>query len=164
MRLRTNPDYDLAIDASEQEWAYVNPVQLNNDIITIANEMLTLAEASVAAQTANKRLRLNKKKLEREADDFEAKLLAHDPLSPSEAKSLKTIAAAIERRVQQGQYHAEVEARRAKTRELEDKIDHNETIVKTADLYWRTADKVMDGIKTHLAYAKHERQNGRYGA
>lgn len=158
MRIRTNPAFVDDVDPTEQEWAYVNPVALNNDLITIANEMLTLAEASVGAINANKTFRLERKKLQRAQDDFETSLLAIDPLNPAEGKNLKTTAAAIERRIKQGQYSAEVDARVKRIRELEDAIDRNDDIIKTAKFYWDTADKVSDNIKTHLSFVKDERR------
>lgn len=160
MRVRTNPAYDSEVDPTEQEWAYVNPVQLNNDLITIGNEMLSLAEVSVNATRENQRLRLEMRKLEREQDDFEKHLLATDPLAPSEAKSLKTIAAAIERRVQQQGLSDQVQARLDKIRQYEDAIDRNETTIRLSKLYWDTAEKLSDNIKTHLAYVKAERSHG----
>lgn len=158
MRIRTNPHYQLDVDPTEQEWAYVNPVQLNNDLITIGNELLTLAELSALAIKDNRRLRLGKRKLEREQEDFETRLIAEDPLSPSEAKSLKTIAAAIQRRVQQQQLTQEVSDRITKIRTLEDEIERNDTIIKTAKLYYDAGDKVCDNITVHLSYVKDERR------
>lgn len=158
MRIQTNPSYQLDVDPTEQEWAYVNPVQLSNDLITIANELLVLAEANAEAIKSNQRLRLDRKKLEREQDDFETSLLAKDPLNPSEAKSLKTIAAAIERRVQQGQLTAPVVARRAKLREFEDQIDRNDAIIKAAKLYWDTGVQVSTNLTVKLSWEKDERR------
>ena len=158
MRVRTNPHYQMDVDPTEQEWAYVNPVQLNNDLITIANELLTLAEASAHAVRANQRLRLDKRKLERAQEDFETDLLAKDPLAPSEAKSLKTIAAAIERRVQQQQLSAIVSTRREQIRALEDEIDQNDATIRAAKLYYDAGEKVSDNITVHLSWVKDERR------
>lgn len=160
MRVRTNPAFDQDLDPQEQEWAYVNPVALNNDLVKIGNEMLTLASAMVQAINDNKKLRLEKKKLQRLQDDFETGLLASDPLNPSEGKNLKSTAAAIARRVKQGQHSALVEERTKKIREYEDGIERNEDIIKTAKIYWDTAEKLSENLKTHLSWVKDERKRG----
>lgn len=160
MKIRTNPAFDKNVDPQEQEWAYVNPVALNNDLITIGNEMISLAEIMVGCIKENQQLRLDKKKLQRKQDDFETKLIAEDELSPSEGKNLKTTAAAIAKRVKQRQFGTEVSDRLEKIRQLEDQIDKNEEIIKSAKLYWDTAERVSENIKTHLSWKKDEKKRG----
>lgn len=159
MKIKTNPAFDPDTDPTEQEWAYVNPVALNNDLIVIANEMLTLAEYTVQAINENKGYRLSRRKLQREQDDFETKLLAEDPLNPAEGKNLKTTAAALERRITQGQHSKVTEDRVKRIREYEDAIERNDDIIKTAKIYWDTAERISDNIKTHLSFVKDEKRN-----
>lgn len=159
MRIRTNPHFQLDEDPNEQEWAYVNPVQLSNDLIVIANEMLVLAEESSKAIKDNQKARLEKKKLERLLEDLETDYLAKDPLTPSEAKSLKTIAAAIERRIVQGAAHlTQYRVWKSSARDLEDRMDRNEAIIRAAKLYWETAEKVSSNITVKLSWEKDERR------
>lgn len=167
MRILTNPQFDDSVDPQENEFAYVNPVRLNNDLIKLANHMLTLAEAKVEAVKAVKKARFQKRKLQREQDDLERQLLRDQPLAPSEAKSLKTIAAATMRRVQAEGFDQAWAAREAEIRACEDVIDHQDTIIETSTIYWDTADKMTESIKTHLSYVKDEarraQQHGVYG-
>lgn len=158
MRIVTNPHFDLEIDPSENEFAYVNPVALNNDLIKLANEMITLAEAKVEAIKAIQKLKLERKKLERALDDLEQQLLRDDPLSPSEAKSLKTIAAAAARRAKESGHLATIDELRAKIRAVEDQIDKHDAIIRTSDIYWDTAERVSENIKTHLSFVKDEKK------
>jgi hypothetical protein len=158
LKIRVNPAYDPLVDPTEQEWAYVNPVALNNDLISIANEMLVLAEAQATAIKENQEYRLAKKKLARLIDRYEVKLLAKDPLAPSEAKSLKTIAAAIARRTYEGGWEEWLTKQQDKLEELEDLIDENEATIKRARLYWETGDKISGNIQTHLSFVKDERK------
>lgn len=158
LRIRVNPAFDLERDPSAQDAVYVDPDALNNDLITIANEMVRLAEIEVAAMQENKQLRLRKRKLERILTEFETRLMAEDPLSPTEAKSLKLTAAAVLRRVADGGYTAWVEQRRTRLAQLENRIAENAETIQMAKLYWETAERLSDNIKTHLAYVKEERR------
>lgn len=160
MRIRTNPAFDKDVDPQDQEWAYVNPVALNNDLITIGNEMITLAEAMVGCIKENQRYRLDKKKLQRAQDSLEVRLLSEDQLNPSEGKNLKTTAAAIAKRVKEKQFSKEVADRMSKIEQLEDAIERNEEIIKTAKIYWDSAERLSDNIKTHLSWKKDEKKRG----
>jgi hypothetical protein len=160
MRIRTNPAFDKTVEPQEQEWAYVNPVALNNDLITIGNEMISLAEVMVACIKENQRYRLDKKKLQREQDSLETRLLSEDQLNPSEGKNLKTTAAAIAKRIKDHQFTTIVSNRMANIEHLEDLIEKNEEIIKTAKIYWDSAERLSDNIKTHLSWKKDEKKRG----
>lgn len=162
LRVRVNPEYDHEVDPEENEVAYVNPVALNNDLVRLGNEMPVLAEARVNALRSISKLRLSKRKVERQLEDLEEELLRDDPLSSTEAKSLKTISAAVALRVKKvgNTTHPEL---RKQIRVFEDQIDEQESIAKSAQLYWETAEKICENIKTHLSYVKDEKRRSGYG-
>lgn len=163
LRVKVNPEYDHDEPPESQEFAYVNPVALNNDLIKIANEMLALADASVAAQKKVVKAKLEKRKLERELEGIEEDLLRDDALSPSEAKSLKTIQAAVARRAKENDKLAKIAQLRVSIAQLEDVIETQHATVSIAKLYWDTADRLGDNIKIHLSYVKRDRELSRYG-
>lgn len=168
LKVKVNPTFDHDLDPDEQGFTYTNPVAINNEVIRLSNEMTTLAGAQGDALRAIAKLRLEKGKLERAQEDVEERLLRDHPLAPSEAKSNKTIAAAIARRVLEAGLEEEFVTRRATIREIEDRIADHQATVDIAALYWKTADKLCTNCQTHLSWLKKEletsRRGGGYGA
>lgn len=168
MRIPVNPEFDLEADPHENEYQYVNPVQLNNQLIVLANEQVSLAQVRVAAEREIVALKLDKRKLERKLEDLEEALLRDNPLSPSEAKSLKTIGAAVARRVKEAGNEAVFAELRDQIRDLEDKTDEQLGLAARSRIYSDTAYNVSENIKTHLSFVKYEvneaKQHGRFGA
>lgn len=167
-QIPVNPYFNLDGDPHDNEFAYVNPVALNNQLIVLANEQLTLAQVRVSAERGITRLKLELRKVERDIEDLEETLLRDEPLSPSEAKSLKTIAAAVARRVKEAGKEAAFATLRQSARAYADEIERASALVARARIYSDTAMNVSDNIKTHLSYVKSEREKsgkpGFYGA
>jgi hypothetical protein len=168
IKIPVNPTYDLEVDPSENEFAYVNPVSLTNQLIVLANEGITLAEIRTGAERKIAELKLERRKVERAIEDLEERLLRDEPLSPSEAKSLKTIGAAVARRVLQAGEQETFETLRGKLRALDDQIEQQQQLANRSRIYTDTVEQVSENIKTALSYIKREldasRQHGRYGA
>lgn len=154
-----NPAYDFDREPQDNEFAYVNPVTLNNHQILLANEMARLADVCVAAMRANAANRKEKRLAERELRDREEGLLAETPLTATEAKNLQTTNAAIVRRAQEvPAVWQQIQELRQLIRQYEDAIDDNEALIERAQLYWKTADRMGEAIKTHLSYVKDDRK------
>lgn len=158
LRLRVNPHFDHGIDPEENEFAFWNPVSATNDLVKLANAALDIAQVVSDSMSEKVQVRVRRKELERQIDDIEKRLLVNDPPSPSETKTSKLVAAAIERRaLDSGQIEALVSLRddlnklERRELELEAQVD--------AGLMWaKTNEKVSENIKTALAFYKDERK------
>lgn len=158
LRLRVNPHFDHSIDPDENEFAFWNPVSATNDLVKLANAALEIAQVVSDSMSEKVQVRVRRKELERQIDDIEKRLLVDDPPSPSETKTTKLVAAAIERRaLASGQIDALSDLRemlqRLERRELE-----LEAQVEAGLMWSKTNEKVSENIKTALAFYKDERK------
>jgi hypothetical protein len=161
MRIHVNPDYDLSKPPEDNDFQYVNPVALNNEIVTISNEMLTLAEAQAEAVRKKVKANLELSKAKRTLEQLEQVILSVNPLTATESKSLKTIATAIAVRAHEQGKVEELSAVQGQIAALEDIVTELEAVERVAQLYWKTGEALCESIKTHLAFVKAD-QRARY--
>ena len=158
LRVPVNPLYDHDVDPEENPYQFWNPVSATNTLVVLANAALEVAQAvndEMSARTATWR---RKKDIEKEIERCEQQLIVNDPLSPTEAKTIKLVAAAIWRRALDQDVHTMLEALHNERTLLEERQhEHDERI--EAGLMWnKTNEKVSDNIKTALSFYKDERK------
>jgi hypothetical protein len=158
LRLRTNPHYDHDVDPAENEFEFWNPVSATNDLIKLANSALEIAQVVSDAMTEKVKVKVQRKLLERQIDAIEKKLLVEDPPSPSETKTTKLVAAAIERRAAESGKGEELYTLRKELAELEDREAELEGTVDTGMMWAKANEKVSENIKTALSFYKDERK------
>lgn len=158
LRLKVNPHFDHEVDPEENEFAYWNPVSATNDLIKLANAALEVTQAVTDALQEKTQVRLKRKQLEREIDTLEKQLLVFDPPSPSETKTTKLVAAAIERRALESDQAERLTALREQCFALERKELELEGHVDVGMMWAKTNEKVSDNIKTALAFYKDEKR------
>lgn len=155
--ITVNPNYDFSLEPDENDALYANPVTLNNEVLHTCNALVTLAEAEGQAIRKKQRARLEKRSKEAELHQLQRRLLVDAPLTPTEAKNLQTTAAAITARAEATGVVDELHALEDAIKLCEDEMDRQEAVIAQAQLYWRTGDRLIDGMQTHLSYVKAER-------
>lgn len=158
LRLPTNPHYDHDVEPEQNEFAFWNPVSATNTLILLANAALEVAQAvndEMSARTATWR---RKKDIEKQIDAVEQQLIVKDPLTPTEAKTLKLVSAAIWRRAMDQGVTEQLQALYDERDRLEEEHHaHDERI--EAGLMWnKTNEKVSDNVKSALSFYKDERR------
>lgn len=162
LRLRTNPHYDHDVDPAENEFQFWNPVSATNDLIKLANSALEIAQVVSDAMTEKVKVKVDRNLLERRIESIEKQLLVEEPPSPSETKTTKLVAAAIERRAAASGRGEELYALRQELAALEDRAVELEGTVDTGMMWSKTNEKVSENIKTALSFYKDERKRA-YG-
>lgn len=158
LRIRVNPGFDHDVDPEENEFAYWNPVTATNDLIKLANAALEITQAITDAMQEKTQLEVELRKMTRELDDLENKMLVDEPLSPTEAKTLKTVAAALERRFASSGYADAAHDLRAKRDALSDRIVKLQNRIDAGHTWNKTNERVSDNIKVALSFYKDERR------
>lgn len=158
LRVPVNPLYDHDVDPEENPYQFWNPVSATNTLVVLANAALEVAQAvndEMAARTATWR---RKKEVEKEIERLEQRLIVKDPLTPTEAKTIKLVSAAVWRRaIDQGVEEALQALYDERDALDEQHHEHDERI--EAGLMWnKTNEKVSDNIKTALSFYKDERK------
>jgi hypothetical protein len=158
LRVRVNPDFDHDVDPDANEFAYWNPVTATNDLIKLANSALEVAQAITDAMRDKTKKEISLRKVLRELEELEHHVLVEDPLTPTEAKTLKTVAAALERRFAFSGYEPKARELRMRRDELQDSITKLDDIIQAGHVWNKTNERVSDNIKTALAFYKDERK------
>jgi hypothetical protein len=158
LSIRVNPEYDHDADPESQEFAYWNPVAATNDLIKLANAALEVTQAITDAMRKRTTLRAQLREVERDIEELENHVLCAEPLAPTEAKTLKTVSAALSRRyVSQGYEDAARELLR-KRDSLEAEISKMTDRIDAGHAWNKTNERVSDNIKTALSFFKDERK------
>lgn len=158
LRVPVNPLYDHDVDPEENPYQFWNPVSATNTLIVLANAALEVSQAVSDEMAARTQTWRRKKEVEKEIDRLEQQLIVNDPLTPTEAKTNKLVAAAVWRRaIDQGMQETlqDLYAERDRLEELHH--EHDERI--DAGLMWnKTNERVSDNVKTALSFYKDERK------
>lgn len=158
LKIQVNPEFDHEAEPEDQPVAYVNPVRLNNDLIRLSNQLVLFAEERARLIGRRTKLRHQRRSIETARESRERVLLRDTPLSPAEAKSLKTIEAAVARRAQLSGEEAQFAAWDAELGTIEAELDKIEAAMDVYSVYAHTTERMTDNIKSHLSYVKAERQ------
>lgn len=158
LRIRVNPEFDHDIDPDQNEFAYWNPVSATNDLIKLANAALEITQAISDAIMEKTQLEIELKAVTRELEDLENHALVEDPLTPTEAKTLKTVAAALERRYAVQGYTEVVRELKTKRDALADRMVKAEGKISAGHVWNKTNERASDNIKTALSFYKDERK------
>lgn len=156
--VRVNPEYDHDIDPEQNEFSYWNPVSATNDLIKLANAALQITQAITDAMQTRVRLKVELRNVERDLEALERAVMVADPLTPTEAKSNKTISGALQRRFEDQGYADAVGDLRTKRDALEDRIEKLQERIDSGHAWNKTNERVSDNIKTALAFFKDERR------
>jgi hypothetical protein len=165
-RVKTNPDYDhdaVEFDhdnTDQNEFRFWNPVSAVNDLIKLANGALELAAAMSEAVQARAAAKLAKAQAEADLAAFEHRLIAADELTPTEAKSNKTIEAALALRAQNGGAATQLVYRTLKdavTKEQE-VIDRMTARADALDMWFKANERASNNLTNALSFYKDERK------
>lgn len=158
LRVRVNPEFDHEIEPEQNAFAYWNPVSATNDLIKLANAALEITQAITDAMRERTQLKVELRQVNRQLEDLENLVLVDDPLTPTEAKTLKTVAAALERRFQVQGYEEGARTLRDKRDTLTDRIMKLDDRIEAGHAWNKTNERVSDNLKTALAFYKDERK------
>lgn len=158
LKVRVNPEFDHEIDPEQNEFAYWNPVSAVNDLVRLANAALDITQSITDDMQERMRLQQTLRELNRQLDTVENHVLVEDPLTPTEAKTLKTVSAALERRFVSQGYSEEVAKVKAERDKVADKIAKLDDRIDAGHVWNKTNERVSDNIKTALAFYKDERR------
>lgn len=158
LRVRVNPEYDHDVDPEENPYVYWNPVTATNDLVKLANAALEITQAITDAMQERTKLEVALRAVTRELERHEHNLLIDNPLTPTEAKTLKTVAAAIQSRAHMAGAFDHIEVLRSKQAELEDRIVVLKERIDAGHAWNKTNERVSDNLKTALAFYKDERK------
>lgn len=164
LRIRVNPTYDHDVAPEENEFQYWNPVSATNDLIKLANAALDTAQRISDSMRAKTELATEKRELENLLDSLERELLVKEPPSASEAKSLKLINAAIERRAKEQGKERELKELRNELQVLESDMEREQSVIDTGFMWLKANERMSDNIKSALSFYKDERRRNEYGA
>jgi hypothetical protein len=157
LRIAVNPNYDHD-DPDSNEFGYWNPVTATNDLIRLANAALDIAQSISDARHTRVTLKQQLRELERQLDELERRVLNQDPLSPTEAKTLKTVAAAVYRRFDAHGIVDQAKALQDQMAVVVDQLDHLDDRIETGHMWLKTNSQVSDNIQTALSFYKDERK------
>jgi hypothetical protein len=158
LRIRVNPVYDHEADPESQEFAYWNPVSATNDLIKLANAALETTQVITDAMRKRTMLKIQLRAIEGELETLEHTVLVAEPLSPTEAKTLKTVAAALERRFESQGYQDAAHSLQHKRNAVLNEITKLDDRISAGHEWNKTNERVSDNIKTALSFFKDERK------
>lgn len=158
LKVRTNPEYDHDVDPEENPYVFWNPVTATNDLIRLANAGLEITQAISDARQERAQLEMQSRTTTREIERRENALLIADPLSASEAKTLKTVAAAIQGRAYASGASEVLEALYNQKNALEDRILELKDQIDIGHDWNKTNERVSDNLRTALSFFKDERK------
>lgn len=158
LMIRTNPEYDHEVDPSENEFQFWNPVSATNDLIKLANAALEVGQAVSDSMKRRTAAAVKRRELELQLEDLERELLVKEPPSASEAKSLKLISAAVERRATEAGRLEELQKIRAQI-DVYIKAESIEQHKIDSGMMWlKVNERVSDNLKSALSFYKDERR------
>jgi hypothetical protein len=158
LRIRVNPAFDHDIAPDENEYGFWNPVSATNDLIKLANAALEITQAISDAMREKTQVELKLRKVTRELEALENAMLVADPLSPTEAKTLKTVAAALDRRFVAGGAFERAGELRDRRDSLQDDIDRIRSKIEAGHVWNKTNERVSENIRTALSFYKDEKR------
>jgi hypothetical protein len=158
LKVRVNPHYDHDVDPEQNEFGFWNPVSVTNDLVKLANAVLEVTQEISVKTEERQRQKKDRRKAERRLESIESELLADDKLSPTEAKTLKTVAAAIHARARKSIHAPEYEALTIQLGDLEERIGTLDAELDVLHEWNKTAEKIGDNLKTALSFYKDERR------
>jgi hypothetical protein len=158
LRVRVNPEYDHEVDPVENPYEYWNPVTATNDLVKLANATIEITQVIADAMRERTRAELSLRKVNRELEVLEHSLLVDHPLSPTEAKTLKTVAAAVQSRVYTAGIVAEFQTLRTLQAQQEDLLLTLQERIDVGHAWNKATERVSDNLKTALAFYKDERK------
>lgn len=168
LKIRVNPEYDpedtgYPKDVDDRphdanEFMLVNHVQLANKVIILANAHTEVTSAMSEAIEEKKHAKKRLSEVEAKVEDRESRLIADEPLAPSEAKSLKTIEAAVRSRAHRKGYDQILDEWREQIRQLKSTADECEADIRQGEVWAKAAITALDASKTYLAWFKDERK------
>lgn len=164
LKIRVNPNYDHEAGPEGNEIQYWNPVSATNDLIKLANAALETAQRISDSMRAKTELSTEKREVENDLEKLERELLVKEPPTASEAKSLKLINAAVERRAQEQGRNEELNQLRDELRSIEADMEKEQSVIDKGFMWLKANERMSDNIKSALSFYKDERRRNEYGA
>lgn len=158
LRIPVNPQYNHDAPPEENEFALWNPVSATNSLIVLANAALDVAQAISDEMADRLQTWRTKKDVERRIDEMEQRLLVKDPLSPTEAKTLKLVSAAVWRRALAEGVSQELQALYDERQALEEALQEHDQRIEAGLMWNKTNEKVSDNVRSALSFFKDERK------
>ncbi len=156
LQVLVNPSFDHAVEPEDQETSYVSPVRLANELVRISNVMVDVSKGIAILTERRNTLKSQKRILEDARASLERDLLRDVALTPSEAKSLKTIEAAVASRALiagvEDQFATWDEAISGLSGEL-DEVQAKLDVYRT---YLEVGERVTDNLRSVLSFQKQE--------
>lgn len=157
LMIPTNPSVEVAT-LEPREFEYANPVTLNNLLLLYGNARIELGDK---LERANKRLegaKLEKRKAERQLEDFETARLRTSP-APRGVSTLKLLAAHIESAAFLEGLSDQYDELREALAEAEDAVHAAQAGVNRLKDWGDTLEAATNSITVHLSYVKAEWQH-----
>ena len=165
LMIPTNPEYDWEVDPNTQ-FDFVNPVVLNNKLMQHANAAITVTQAIVTANRKLNDLESKRVLLETELEDLEQKVLAKQPPTPAEAKTLKQLGAYIIRMMEQADdpsdYARYLQVKDELSGMAKEMAEHRMSVDNGRQVF-QMLKMLSEEIKTHLSFVKNEASGSRFG-
>lgn len=158
LRVRVNPEYDHDVDPEENPYQFWNPVTATNDLVRLANAALEITQAITDAMQERTKVEVALREVTRELEMLEHNLLVDNPLSPTEAKTLKTVAAAVQSRAHMSGHFDQLQSLRERQAQCEDRILLLKERIDAGHAWNKTNERVSDNLKTALSFYKDERK------
>lgn len=158
LKLRTNPDYDHSLDPDVDQPAFWSPITATNDLVKLANAALDVAQAVNDAMARKTRVTIEHRQVRRQIEQLEKELIYADPLTPTEAKTVKLVEAAVYRRAEAAGRMDEYEALLTEQQGLEDIILECEAHIENGLMWNKVNQNVSENIKTALSFYKDEKR------
>jgi hypothetical protein len=158
LRIPTNPLYDHDVEPEENPYQFWNPVSATNTLVVLANAALEIAQAvndEMSARTVTWR---RKKEVEKEIERVEQSLIVKDPLTPTEAKTIKLVASAIWRRALDQGIAEQLQALYDERDVLEWRHNEHDERIEAGLMWNKTNEKVSDNVRSALSFYKDEKK------
>lgn len=156
LQVIVNPQFDHGTEPEDQEVTYVSPVRLANELVRISNVMGQIAAGIAKLAEEMTGLKRERRLLSDARASLERELLRDIPLSPAEAKSLKTIEAAVSSRAMMSGKSETLDLFDEQIQQLSIRIDAIQAKRDVYDSYQDTAHRMTDNLRTVLSYQKQE--------
>jgi hypothetical protein len=154
LTIPTNPNVDISV-VPTAEFEYANPVTLNNMLLLYGNAVIELAGKRDRAGKRLEAAKLERRKAERQLEDFEQGLLRTHP-APRGVTTLKLLAAHIEAAAFSDDTSDQYDDLRNAVRTAEDAVEAANAQISTLKGWGDAIETASGNITVHLSYVKAE--------
>jgi predicted SprT family Zn-dependent metalloprotease len=157
----TNPEYDWTLPPDRNDTDFVNPVELNNKLVTYANEQIRIVQRIITLQDATAAAKYRRRVTDAALAKLRNSLLELYPPPTADRKSNVLVEAYLHRVAHQANKSREWQAALEAVDAAEAEVAEVEAQVESAkQVYYLLKDLVVN-VQTHLSYRKHEQVQAR---